>query len=159
MRLVSSGALFFIAVAFVVGFLSHVLYQRWNPAVPEEASYPVTFVPLPEPPPKPVELPVLQAREVEKIKGLAGRQAKIRGRIFRVGYSSKSNTFFLNFGPSSASLTGVIFASAVERFEKSKLDPKNYEGREVELTGEIRDHPQYGLEVIVEDPKQVMVFD
>jgi hypothetical protein len=53
----------------------------------------------------------------------------------------------------------VIFASAVELFEKSKLQPKAFEGKEVELLGQIKDHPQYGLELILENPTQVKMLD
>ena len=31
---------------------------------------------------------------------MVGNRARIRGRVFRVGHSAKSNTYFLNFGPS-----------------------------------------------------------
>ena len=105
------------------------------------------------------DLPLLAAREVEKIRGLTGRQARIRGRVFRVGHSAKSNTYFLNFGPSREALTAVIFGSVTELFEKNKQQPKNFENREVELTGFIKDHPQYGLEVILEHPKQIKLVD
>ena len=100
-----------------------------------------------------------QAREVDKIRKLAGNRARIRGRIFRVGHSAKSNTYFLNFGPSREALTAVIFASAVELFEKNRLQPKVFEGKEVEVQGEIKDHPQYGLEVILESPSQIKVLE
>jgi hypothetical protein len=96
---------------------------------------------------------------VEKIRGLAGNQARIRGRVFRVGHSAKSNTYFLNFGPTREALTAVIFASTAELFEKNKISPKNFDGREVELQGEIKDHPQYGLEVILESPAQIKVVN
>jgi hypothetical protein len=165
-----------IAAAFLAGFLSYFLYLRWSAPLlntapvasgnardslqtAESPSYPVKFV-APEPlRQKPVDLPVLQAREVEKIRGLAGTRVRIRGRIFRVGHSAKSNTYFLDFGPSREALTGIIFASAVELFEKSKLPPKAFEGREVEIQGEIKDHPQYGLELILEDPSQIKLVD
>jgi hypothetical protein len=167
-----------VALAFGAGVLTPLLYQRWNSAKLESdsiaeypstavdnnrpaQSYPVSFVPLspalPEDPS--IELPALAARDVEKVRGLTGRQAKIRGRIFRVGHSAKSNTYFLNFGPSKDALTAVIFASAAELFEKSKLAPKNYENREVEITGTVKDHPQFGVEIILEDPKQIKIID
>jgi len=147
-----------VAAAFALGLLVHVLYQRWS-APSGDQSYPVAFVPEPAPQPEPKELPVVQAREVEKIKSLAGTRAKIRGRVFRVGLSEKSNTYFINFGPSRGSFTAVIFASAVEQFEKNKLPPKKFEGKELELTGEIKDHPQYGLEMILENPAQVKIIN
>jgi hypothetical protein len=159
MRLISFGRFLLILAAFLAGFLSHLFYQRWNVPPPEHQGYPVTFSPSPPPPARAFEIPLIEAREVEKIRASAGSRAKIRGRIFRVGYSAKSDTYFLNFGPSSSSFTGVIFASAVERFQKNKLNPKHYEGKEVELTGEIRDHPQYGLEMILEEPTQIKLLD
>ena len=104
-------------------------------------------------------MPLVQAREVEKIRRLAGSQARVQGRVFRVGHSAKSNTYFLNFGPSREALTAVIFTSAAELFEKNQLQPKTFEGREIELHGEIKNHPQYGLEIILENPAQVKMLD
>jgi hypothetical protein len=165
-----------LLVAFLAGFVSHLLYQRWSPSFPatdqnptneknsefrldiEPPSFRVTFLPA-----KPAEIhadiPLVQAREVEKIRRLAGNQARIRGRVFRVGHSAKSNTYFLNFGPSREALTAVIFASSAELFEKNRLQPKTFEGREVELRGEIKDHPRYGLELILENPEQIKMLD
>lgn len=166
-----------LLVAFLAGFVSNLLYQRWNPSLPaiethlldrknsefapsaEPPSFPVIHLPAQPHVETQVDAPPLQAREVEKIRKLAGSQARVRGRVFRVGHSAKSNTYFLNFGPSRESLTAVIFASAVELFEKSKLQPKLFEGKEVELRGEIKDHPQYGLELILENPAQIKMLD
>jgi len=108
--------------------------------------------------PAAAEPAVVEARDVDKIRTLAGSQARIRGRVFRVGKSSRSNTYFINFGPSRASFTAVIFPSSVAQFEQSQLAPKTFEGKEIEVTGEIKDHPQYGLEMILEDPGQVKIL-
>jgi hypothetical protein len=165
-----------VLAAFLGGFLTHTLYRRWNPPA-EQASrsdfsaagstegnfaepktHPVSFAPLPAPPQAeeaPAELPLVVAREVDKVRALTGKPARVRGRVFRVGHSAKSNTYFLNFGPSRESLTAVIFASAVELFEKNKQAPAMFENREVEITGTVRDHPQYGLEMIIKHPKQI----
>jgi hypothetical protein len=159
----------------MAGFLSHVLYRRWNaqvpinggerpaghvqPEAPSGRTHAVTFAPLVPPVPPAAHPSVLQARDVEAIRALTGRQARIRGRIFRVGHSAKSNTHFLNFGPSRGALTAVIFASALELFEKKQLSPKRLEGREVEIAGEVKDHPQYGLEIILESPAQIKVIE
>jgi hypothetical protein len=164
--------------AFLAGFTSRMLYQRWNPPFQatdesptngenspfrnpgaEPQSFRVTFLPMPPPGQIQADLPLLQAREVEKIRRLAGNQARIHGRVFRVGHSAKSNTYFLNFGPSREALTAIIFASASELFEKNKLQPKSFEGKQVELQGEIKDHPQYGLELILENPTQIKILD
>lgn len=125
----------------------------------EPQSHRVIFAPLTAPVDKFAELPIIQARDVERIRSLNGSRARVRGRIFRVGHSAKSNTYFLNFGPSRAALTVVIFASAAEAFDKNKLSPKGFEGKEVEILGEIRDHPQYGLEMILENPSQIKALN
>ena len=165
-----------IVSAFLTGLLFHALYQRWSSPIEMEdvapaltstsqngatglPSYRVTFAPFSSPVPSQAELPLLQVRDIEKIRAIAGKQARIRGRVFRVGQSAKSNTYFLNFGPSREALTAVIFASAAELFEKKMVSPKTFEGKEVELQGEIKDHPQYGLEIILENPSQIRVID
>jgi hypothetical protein len=167
-----------LILAFLGGFLCHLLYQRWNPSTPalkqahdgglvlggespagQAQSFRVTFAPLSLPAEAQTEGPVMQAREVDKIRALSGTRARVRGRIFRVGRSAKSNTYFLNFGPSREALTGVIFASAADLFEQQKLHLKSFEAKEVEIEGEIRDHPQYGLELIVESPKQIKILN
>ena len=79
--------------------------------------------------------------------------------FLRVGHATKSNTYFLSFGPSREALTAVIFNSAAELFEKSKQPPKSFENREVEISGFMKDHPQYGLEIILEDPKQIKIVN
>ena len=173
------AATFVVLLSFLGGFVTHVLYQRWNPPeattdlspdsvnaplqnFAEPKSYPVSFAPLSFsslPEETPVELPLLVARDVEKIRALTGKQARVRGRVFRVGHSAKSNTYFLNFGPSRESLTAVIFGSAVELFEKNQQAPAKFENKDVEINGSIKDHPQYGLEMILENPKQIKIVN
>ena len=175
------GNILAILLLFGAGFFTHVLYQRWNPPEgtpsPPNLSLPnlpgesapapgqahrVTYMPLAPSAAEAeqaAELPSLVARDVEKIRSLTGKQARVRGRVFRVGHSAKSNTYFLNFGPSREALTAVIFSSGVELFEKSKLLPKSFENKEIEVTGQIKDHPQYGLEIIIENPKQLKILN
>jgi hypothetical protein len=175
-----SGTVLAILLAFVAGFSIHLLYQRWNPAgsdaqdpiatsqgaaLPrvEGQSFRVSFAPLPGKPAADdrasAELATVVARDIEKIRSLTGQQARIRGRVFRVGHSAKSNTYFLDFGPSREALTAVIFNSAAELFDKIRQPPKQFENREVEIVGFIKDHPQYGLEVILEHPKQIKILN
>jgi len=174
----SAGVFSLVTVAFVGGFLAHVLYQRWNPAAPQSEptigavqsqsvpdgtspSFRVTYAPLESVTPESTvpELTTIVARDVEKIRLLTGQQARVRGRVFRVGHSPKSNTYFINFGPSREALTAVIFNSVAELFEKNKQPPKQFENREVEIVGLINDHPQYGLEIVLEHPKQIKILN
>jgi hypothetical protein len=132
-----------VMCSFAAGLLAHLLYQRWNPAVPESI--------------------LTSAANQQTPSTSAGEGQSFRVNfvplLFRVAHSAKSNTYFLNFGPSREALTAVIFASTVELFEKNRVAPKNFENKEVELTGQIKDHPQYGLELILEDPKQIKILD
>jgi hypothetical protein len=174
------GNILAILLVFGAGFFTHVLYQRWNPPTSDTAAgrvslpdvpdgtasmagqaHRVTYMPLAQvvaDGEQAAEVPAFVAKDVEKIRVLTGKQARVRGRVFRVGHSAKSNTYFLNFGPSREALTAVIFSSGVELFEKSKLLPKNFENKEIEVIGEIKDHPQYGLEIIIENPKQLKIL-
>lgn len=169
--------------AFVAGMAAHAGYQRlWpilagtaasaNPSHTQESEEvsPVTpsySVNYPEhqvaaAPPvlaKAVDMPQLLARDLDQIRNFVGREVRVRGRVFRVGHSAKSNTYFINFGPAREALTAVIFASAVELFEKKQLPPRSLENKNIEITGRIKDHPQYGLEVILESPAQVTVLN
>ena len=170
--------LFAVSAIFGAGICTHVLYQRWNPptaelpdapsvaaralTLGEPQSYLVNYEPLSGTTAEAEQSPELAqflARDVEKIRSLTGKQARVRGRIFRVGHSAKSNTYFLNFGPSREALTAVIFSSTVDLFDKAKTAPKSFENKEVEITGEVKDHPQYGLEIIIENPKQIRIIN
>ncbi len=93
--------------------------------------------------------------EIERLQELAGVLARVRGRVYRVGHSSKSDTWFLDFGPSRSAFTAVVFSSAVEAFERADAHPNRFRGKEVELTGRIKDDPKYGLEMILESPAQI----
>jgi hypothetical protein len=172
----AAGKVGAIILIFGAGFFTHVLYQRWNlpPAtslqpkgIGESVSVPgqahrVNYLPLAPSAVEAehaVEVPALVAKDVEKLRALTGKQARVRGRVFRVGHSAKSNTYFLNFGPSREALTAVIFSSTAELMEKSQLLPKNFENKDVEISGQIKDHPQYGLEMIIENPKQIRIIN
>ena len=174
----SATTMIAVVAGFIAGLFSHGLYQRWNPPpadistahsagqnpplsdFPGSQDHPVRFVPLSPAAveEKALDLPLLIARDIDKIRSLTGRQARVRGRVFRVGHSAKSNTYFLNFGPSREALTAVIFASSVELFEKSQQAPTLFEDKEVEVTGQIKDHPQFGLEIVLDNPKQIKIL-
>jgi hypothetical protein len=158
-RIKKAATLAFILLAFAGGFFIQNFYQRWRtapkPPAPQSAPAPAA---APSAETAAVQPEVVEARDVDKIRTFAGGQARVHGRVFRVGKSSRSNTYFINFGPSRASFTAVIFPSSVPQFEQSQLAPKTFEGKEIEVTGEIKDHPQYGLEMILEDPAQVKIL-
>jgi hypothetical protein len=156
-RLKKVATLAFIVLAFAVGLFIQNIYQRWSAKPKPLAGQSAPAIEAPNAGAPAAEPEVVEARDVDKIRTFAGRQARIRGRVFRVGKSSRSNTYFINFGPSRASFTAVIFASSVPQFEQNQLAPKSFEGKEIEVTGEIKDHPQYGLEMILEDPAQVKI--
>ena len=144
-----------LLAAFLSGFAAHLLYGRWSGAAPcPELEAGGSAAAAPESPPS-ADLPVVDVMEVERLQELAGVLARVRGRVYRVGHSSKSNTYFLDFGPSRSAFTAVIFSSAVEAFLRENAHPNQFQGREVELTGRIKDDPKFGLEMILESPAQI----
>ena len=142
--------------AFLSGFFVHLLYARW--AGPASCEEPVAGVSKGSPgtgsSPE-ADLPVVDVIEVERLQELAGVLARVRGRVYRVGHSSRSNTYFLDFGPSRSAFTAVIFSSAVDAFVREDAHPNRFQGKEVEITGRIKDDPKYGLEMILESPAQI----
>ena len=150
-RLSVRSAALLLAV-FLSGSLSHFAYRRWTGAPPCDSFPPgvsalETIVTG--------ELPVVDVVEAERLRELAGTRARVRGRVFRVGHSSRSNTYFLDFGPSRSAFTAVIFSSAVDSFLREDAHPDRFQGQEVELTGTVRDDPKYGLQMILEGPRQI----
>lgn len=147
---VRSAAL--LLTVFLAGSLGHFSYRLWTGAppcdgFPSGVSVLESIVTA--------DLPVVDVVEVERLRELAGVRARVRGRVFRVGHSSRSNTYFLDFGPSRSAFTAVIFSSAVDSFVREDAHPERFQGQEVELTGTIRDDPKYGLQMILEGPRQI----
>lgn len=147
---VRSAAL--LLTVFLAGSLGHFSYRLWTGAppcdgFPSGVSVLESIVTA--------DLPVVDVVEVERLRELAGMRARVRGRVFRVGHSSRSNTYFLDFGPSRSAFTAVIFSSAVDSFVREDAHPERFQGQEVELTGTIRDDPRYGLQMILEGPRQI----
>ena len=101
------------------------------------------------------EIVELSATDTRALKKNAGEEVAVIGKVLRVGYSERSNTYFLNFSEDKNGLTCVIFSSAVEKFERLDIDITSYEGAQVEVLGKLIDHPEYGLEIIIEEPSQI----
>lgn len=142
----------FLLAVFLSGSLSHFSYRLWSGTPPCDG-FPAG-VPALEPAVT-ADLPVVDVVEVERLRELAGTRARVRGRVFRVGHSSRSNTYFLDFGPSRSAFTAVIFSSAVDSFLREDVHPERFQGQEVDLTGTVRDDPKYGLQMILEGPRQI----
>jgi hypothetical protein len=102
-------------------------------------------------------LSILQAGDAKGLRDHAGMRARVHGLVERVGRSERSGTYFLNFGRSKSALTGVIFSAQARAFEKKGIDPRTYEGRTLEIMGQIRDDPVYGLEIFIDDPGQIQI--
>ena len=143
--------------AFLAGFFVHLLYGRWA-GLPACTEPPAGASASATDPSAAADLPVVDVMEVERLQDLAGVLARVRGRVHRVGHSSKSNTYFLDFGPSRSAFTAVIFSSAADAFLRGNAHPNQFQGQEVELTGRIKDDPKYGLEMILEGPAQIEIL-
>lgn len=85
-----------------------------------------------------------------------GEEATVTGKVFTVSKSAKGTTF-LNFGGRFPNHTfgGVIFASA----EAAVGDVKQYEGKEVALTGRIEAAPDGKPQIVIKTPDQIKLAD
>ena len=146
-----------VLVAFLSGFMVRLVYARWTAPAPCAENLTDAAAPRGDSATTVADgdLPEVDVMEIERLQKLAGALARVRGRVYRVGHSSKSNTWFLDFGPSRSAFTAVIFSSAAETFERADARPDQFQGKEVELTGRIKDDPKYGLEMILESPAQI----
>lgn len=100
---------------------------------------------------------VLSAKDLESLRKNAGKWSRVRGVVENVGYSARSNTYFLNFGPRGKSFTVVIFDRVVKEFEKRRKNIENFEEKLVEVEGKIIDHPKYGLEILLRSPEDITI--
>lgn len=153
----------FLLAGFVTG-AGTLRYVYREKVVPKPRIHSARFVPFPPLSRRPDAgrtgaLPEVDVMEIDRVRRLAGRRARVRGKIYRVGHSRKSDTYFLDFGPSRSSFTAVIFASAAAQFKRAKIDLPQYEGKEVEIVGRIEDDPRYGLEMILAAPGQIKRLD
>ncbi|MBN2379105.1 phospholipase D family protein [candidate division WOR-3 bacterium] len=106
---------------------------------------------------KPETFVQLSVIDLDALTKHVDEEVRIRGKVMRVGYSERSNTYFLDFSTDPEGFTVVIFSSVVEKFEGLGLKITDYEGAEVEVSGELIDHPEYGLEIILDEPSQVQI--
>jgi phosphatidylserine/phosphatidylglycerophosphate/cardiolipin synthase-like enzyme len=103
--------------------------------------------------------PTLSATDLDGLRSHAGRDAFVRGRVHRVHHSERSDTYFIDFGPTRDSFTAVIFASAASTFRERGPDVLSIKGHVVQISGKIIDHQKYGLEMILEDPHQMEILE
>lgn len=78
-----------------------------------------------------------------------GRRVRVVGTVVRVG-SSKAGVF-VDFGPTRADFTAVIWRSMVPSFEE---DPRGWTGRRLAVTGLVKEH-EGSPEMILDSPDQV----
>jgi len=102
---------------------------------------------------------IIEATDLSGLKKHAGETATVRGKVYDAYFSSRSGTYFLHFEPQRPCFTAVIFRSGVKEFISQGIEPGDYEGKVLEIDGQIIDHPQYGLEIILEGPVQVRIIE
>jgi DNA/RNA endonuclease YhcR with UshA esterase domain len=94
---------------------------------------------------------------VSEVAKYVDKTVTVEGKVLRVGQSTRSNTYFLNFTQQRNGFTVVIFSKTVSKFETAKIDIKSFEGKTVQVTGKIQNPPQYGVEIILNDPSEIKI--
>lgn len=100
---------------------------------------------------------LLSAHDLNSLRQNAGKEAIVRGKVYRTYHSKRSDTYFLDFGETRDCFTAVIFRSVAKEFRALGVDPLSFKGKVVEVRGVVADHPKYGLQVILESPDQIRI--
>ena len=81
-----------------------------------------------------------------------GQTVAVEGKVIGV-HASRSGTTFFNFGAAypNQTFTAVIFESSSSRFP----DPKQWEGKRVRVTGQVRLY-RGKPEIVLEEPSQLV---
>ncbi len=107
-----------------------------------------------------IKLPLsLMATDLDGLRKNAGRVLIVKGRVYRVYHSRRSDTYFLNFGPTKESFTCVIFKRVAREFLRKGINPLSFNNKFVKIKGRVIDHPKYGLEIILESPDRIEVIE
>lgn len=104
------------------------------------------------------EVLVLSATNLRQLRKNAGTEVTVKGKVVRVGHSEKSDTYFLDFSKERDGFTVVVFSSVAVKFEGLQLNVEELEGDSVEISGELVDDPEYGLEIILDEPSQIKII-
>jgi len=103
------------------------------------------------------EIPVMDATETEKLLDARGDLVKVRGVVVRAS-SIESGMNFLNFTTERGSgFVAVVFPQDVAAWD-GKLPSEIYNGKMVEITGEIaiyQDNPQ----IVLRTPEQIQILE
>lgn len=101
----------------------------------------------------------LMATDLKGLRENAGKEVIVKGRVYRVYHSRRSDTYFLDFGPTRESFTCVIFKRVAKRFLKEGINPLSFNNKFVKIRGKVIDHPKYGLEIILESSDEIEVIE
>ncbi len=89
----------------------------------------------------------------KKAGSYVGRMVRIRGKVFEVYKSPKA--IFINFGKDyRRDFTAVIFKGNFKDFEAARINPMNYKGRTLIVSGVVQKY-KGRAEIIVMTPAQI----
>jgi DNA/RNA endonuclease YhcR with UshA esterase domain len=98
---------------------------------------------------------IIPVAEVEKYIDQSGT---VEGKVFKVGYSSAKNIYFLNFTEQRDGFAVVSFDQVSKQFAAKKIDPNSFQGKIVQVTGKIVKPPQYGVEMVLDSPDNIKII-
>lgn len=84
-----------------------------------------------------------------------GQYATVQGKVLKVEPSKTGTTFFLRLTPQQNGFTVVIFPSVVALFKKDKIDVKSFEGKTIQVNGNIKFYQEYGYEILLDKPESI----
>lgn len=100
---------------------------------------------------------VLDALDVQAIKGNIKKWAMIHGKVYDVFEAKSGKVINLNFGPNYKScFKAVIFQSAFEKWPDGKAYFKNLVGKQIAIEGAIDEYS--GMpQIVINSPTQIRI--
>ncbi len=122
---------------------------------------------LKAPPAPVVPVPLRVDEEViglDQIQEYIGRAAVVQDYVYNV-HRSQKGTFFIKFEPLEQAprpfdgFKVVIFNDLAQNWERAGLSPLMYQQRTIRVRGVIQQHPEWGLEILVNSPRVIQIVD
>lgn len=99
-----------------------------------------------------------------EVESYIGRAVVVEDYVYNV-HRSQKGTFFIKFQPKSQAprpfdgFKVVIFNALAQNWERACIDPHDYEQHIVRVRGVIRQHDDWGIEILVSSPRLIQIVD
>jgi hypothetical protein len=102
---------------------------------------------------------------LETVSGFIGRSAIVQDFVHEVYQTKSTGTYFVRFEPRSHNdrvfdgFKVVIRPRYEVNWIKAGISPRSYAGHTIRVQGLIQEHPDWGIEILVNSPRVIQILD